>query len=182
MSGGVFQELSLDRSLIAAVLEGLKHSRALLSTFCSIICATRFKYFEHGTLLPVICRYCGQIDSYRHLVSCVNIGPHPDGRDQLVEYLVELSKRAYNVNPNLPVPLREGEAGEIEMVDSDAVSEEDLHELWFEDDTELPFDERGLLDHEGQSAATEGAEERACGLLDDEPGVGGAAGSREAAD
>ena len=53
------------------------------------------------------------MDRYTHLISRVNIGPNRTDGDFLVEYRVELTERAYNVDPNLPGPLSRGEACEI---------------------------------------------------------------------
>ena len=123
----------------------MRHSRALQSTFRSIVCATRFKYFEKGGLLPAQCQYCGCKDRYKHLVECVNIGKHPGEPEELVEYLVELTSRAYNVNPNLPAPQRrgEGEEEELMLLEEDADAEDEI--LGFEDDVMAPFNERLLL-------------------------------------
>ena len=98
-------------------------------------------------LHPTICQYCGQADSYQHLVSCVNIGGHPQEQDRLVEYLAELASRAYNINPNRPIPISEGADAEIELlpVGGDAESVAGSLDLDFEDDTFLPFDEGTLL-------------------------------------
>ena len=59
--------------------------------------------------------------------------------------MVELAHRAYNVNPNLPVPLRTGEAGEIAIDNSEDSDSSGIMQLLFEDDTECPFDVETLL-------------------------------------
>ena len=125
-----------------AVLKELSDNRALQTTFCSIICATRFKFFHKGALYPTVCQYCGGRDSLDHLLGCVNIGDAPLGdEDDLVLYVAELSKRAYNVNPGYPVPLLQGEGMEIDLLlgsDSDTASERDDEVgLDFEDDVGL---------------------------------------------
>ena len=91
MSGGVFRGLPRVRSPIAAASEWLMHGRALQSTFRSIFGATRFKFVDNGALLPAVCRYCGRVDSYRHLAFFAIIGPRPESRVQLNDYLVKLS-------------------------------------------------------------------------------------------
>ena len=106
----------MTRSLAKAVLQELSHTRALQTTFCSIVCATRFKFFCKGALLPTICQYCGERDSLDHLLKCVNMGEPPlHDEDDLVLYLAELSRRAYNVNPGYPVPLLQGDGVEISL-------------------------------------------------------------------
>ena len=106
VSSAIFAGLALSRALIKEVMLRLRHSRVLQVTFGSVVCATRFKFFRCGTLLPTECQYCGQVDSFAHLVSCVNIGAPPQDRGALVDYLVELTGRAYNVNPGMPHPVR----------------------------------------------------------------------------
>ena len=115
LSGTIFAGLTLTRSVIREVMERLQHSRVLQATISSIVCATRFKYFEGSVLLPVECQYCGQIDNFQHVISCTNMGPPPTNRDLLVDYLAELASRARNVNPNRPIPFRRGESMELAL-------------------------------------------------------------------
>ena len=157
VSCGIYERLGLTRAIIRDVLEVLRDSRILQSTFCSIICATRFKYFYKGVILPTICQYCGQVDSLSHLIACVNIGDVPRGdEDELRDYLVELSRRANNVNPNYPVPQVPGDGVEICLVQHSDSEDEGMEEcdpqLDFEDDSVLPIDLVGLATNEETGA------------------------------
>ena len=137
VSGGVFGALGINRTVVREVLEALSHSRALQATFCSVICATRFKYFRQGALLPTVCHYCGGMDSLAHLQRCVNIGDMPLGTDDesKIHYLVELTKRACNVNPGLPEPFVPDEEVDLTFPQqSDSEGDGDPLELAFEDD------------------------------------------------
>ena len=114
-----------------------------------MVCATRFKFFQGSRLLGTECAYCGQVDSFAHLLSCVNIGPPPAEPDALVEYLAELADRAYNVNPGHPRPIKEGGGIELELnpSDDDGSDEDGAGWLEVEDDTHEPFDvERFVAD------------------------------------
>ena len=102
VSGCLFRRLSITRSAVAAVLGQLRYSRAIQATFCSKVCASRFKLFEQGLLELTICQFRGQIGSLDYLISCVNISKPPKNSDQLALYLVELATRANNVNPHMP--------------------------------------------------------------------------------
>ena len=135
-------------------MERLRHSWALQATLGSACatrpwrdCATRFKFFKGGRLLHTECAYCGQVDSYEHLVSCVNIGPPPGEPEELVEYLVELTDRAYNVNPGYPRQLAEGGGAELELIPSEEGDGSDSGQIHreVEDDTLQPFDVEAFL-------------------------------------
>ena len=160
VSGSIYMSMGLTRAVIREAMERLRHSRPLQVTLGSIVCATRFKFFQGSRLLPTECAYCGQIDSLDHLISCVNIGVLPKNSDMLVSYLVELVDRAYNVNPGYPRPIRDGEAAELELRFSDgAESAGSQEEGWLEmeDDTEVPFNVSGLLDglQQGDSSGSD---------------------------
>ena len=148
VSSGIFRRLEVDRELVQQVLAELSYSRALQATFCSIICATRFKYCHKGRLLPTVCQYCGSVDSLEHLMACVRIGPMPphdsseEGIENRVRFLVELAVRAHNVNPGYPVPCNMEDVGEVELFPQ-TESEESAEEL------ELAFEgESGRGDQE----------------------------------
>ena len=80
-----------------------------------MVCATRFNLFQGGCLLQTERPYCGQADSFLRLVSCVKIGPPSNEPGALVDYLAELADPAYNVNPGIPRPIREGRGVELEL-------------------------------------------------------------------
>ena len=104
-SCSISQELKLDRSIIREALKHLRHSRIAQVTLCSILCATRFKFFSNEGLRPTVCGMCGQTDSYRHLVRCTEMGQAPTDPEALATYLAAMAERACVANPNLPVPV-----------------------------------------------------------------------------
>ena len=63
VSSGIFRILGLHRNLMKKVLKELTFSRPLQTTFCSIACATKFKYFKGKTLWTTKCKSCGERDS-----------------------------------------------------------------------------------------------------------------------
>ena len=136
MAGGIFSRLQLDRTTIKLVLKELQASRQTQSTFCSILCATRFKYYEEKECRETLCQRpgCGKVDSFDHLLECTKLGSIPTDTDELIEFLVELSKKARYGNPGLPVPHRPLE------IFLDAVSESETSTS--SDNTHLSF-ERG---------------------------------------
>ena len=82
---------------------------------CSILCCTRFKYFEGRFLYPTVCQKCGAEDSFDHLIQCVRLwppGPTEDP-DPTVVFLAELARRAHAINPGMPVPKRETTEGDL---------------------------------------------------------------------
>ena len=140
VSGGIINKFQLNREMCAEALRRLSANRALQSTLRSVLCATRFKYFHKGGLLRTVCQYCGQLDSLPHLLSCVNMGPHPEDPQVLAEYIVELARRAYNVNPKLPVPCWEGDSAEMEIEVVGTGTDDEELQLEFEQDANENFD------------------------------------------
>ena len=124
-------------------MKGLRRSRALQAAFGSSVCATRFKYFQAERLLPTECQYCGHIDSFPHLIRCVNIGKPPTAPDALVEYLIGLAGRANNINPGMPRPVREGWCIEMDLWPPDNEESElpDNLVLEMQDDALSRFDD-----------------------------------------
>ena len=157
VSGTLFTEMNLTRGILSEAMARLNHSRALQSTLGSIVCATRFKYFQGARLLQTECAYCGQVDSFTHLLSCVNIGQPPRDSEELVGFLVELADRAYNVNPGNPRPVREGGGVELELVPSEDEVDANGGAGWLEveDDTVEPFDVQRFFDDLPETAPLE---------------------------
>ena len=62
----------------------------------TIVCATRFKYYEAGDVLATSCKGCGEEASFRHLVKCANMTvPCPSTKlAPIVDFLVDLAKKA----------------------------------------------------------------------------------------
>ena len=125
LSGAIFTRLRLTRGIIREVTIALRRSRASQTTAASIVCATRFKFFQGEGLLRTEYGYFGQIDSSPHLISCVNIGDPSQGPAALVGYLAELADRAYYVNPGLHRPVLEGGGAELELAPSEVSYEKD---------------------------------------------------------
>ena len=127
--------LGLTRHIIREALSGLEGSRVLQTTLCGIICGTRFKYFEAGALLPTTCMRCGRIDGLEHLMGCVGLWPPEPSRDEapMVEFLMELARRASRVHNGIPVPWREQTEGDLELSAGEASGgEDDDHEISLE--------------------------------------------------
>ena len=91
--------------------------------------------------------YCGHQDSLSHLLECVGMSDRVQGyRDERVADLVELTKRAHNVNPELPIPFLPAEGDEIQLqFFSDSEEDEDLQKLEVEGDLVSPLSPRALL-------------------------------------
>ena len=84
----------------------------------------------------------------------MEIGKPPTDPDQMVLFLAELASRAYNVNPNMPVPHRMGTDAEIVLLqlDGDRESDEEDSVLSFEDDAVQQLDVDTLLESQGEPA------------------------------
>ena len=112
----VIIELGLTRDVIRQALERLEYSRAKQVVLCSILCTTRFKYYESQGLLRTTCLKCGALDSFHHLVQCAALTiPTPSqDTDHMVDFLVRLTNEAYQINPGLPRPrgIHDGEERE----------------------------------------------------------------------
>ena len=105
-SAAVMVQLGLTRDVIRQALQQLEGSRPLQVTLCTIICATRFKYFEKNKIFPTTCKKCGAEDSFDHLVLCAGLSrPAPSlVVEHIVAFLVDLARAAHQINPGLPVP------------------------------------------------------------------------------
>ena len=148
----VFQGLRVDRSIIREALKRLRHSRIQQATLCSILCATRFKFFSPEGLHPKMCGRCSQTDSFQNVIQCTGMGTAPTDPDALAGYLAELADRACVGNPNLPIPITAADDTEINLeVDlGDGTAEIGLGEIQTEEigamgDDEVAFDAAALL-------------------------------------
>ena len=74
-SSAIFCQLRLTRESIKEAIRRLQGQRTLQTVLASIICATRFKYFnKQGVLVPVSCvKKCGQAETFDHLLKCNNL-------------------------------------------------------------------------------------------------------------
>ena len=107
-AGRIFGLLGLGRPLVRRTLDSLKDSRVDQVTVCSIICATRFKFYDRGTpntLRPTSCPVCNRnrIDSFDHLVECTGLRNIPRNAEFIPDYLRELAQRARRSNPGYPL-------------------------------------------------------------------------------
>ena len=82
----------------------------------SLICATRFKYYDRkGALLPVTCPFCQEVDSFGHLLKCVMIQSIPREEEGLVTFLKQLARILEPVNKALPQPIHPLMADEVTL-------------------------------------------------------------------
>ena len=100
--------LGLTREIIRQALSRLEHDRAKQVVLSSILCATRFKYYESGELLATSCARCGEEDSFTHLLHCAGMrAPAPKtDPEEIIEFLTILTHRAHEINAGLPIPRR----------------------------------------------------------------------------
>ena len=112
--------LGLTRDLIRQTLDRLEHNRALQVTLSSILCTTRFKYYESGELLKTSCMRSGGEDSFQHMVGCVGLSaPLPTfDSDNIIDFLVDLTVRAHSMNPGLPKPRRDAQQSQLDTLHS----------------------------------------------------------------
>ena len=139
-AGRIFCHLQLTRDLIGAVMRELVDDRRAQTTFCSIVCATRYKFFceggSGGCLQPTVCLMCkegpgtGSIDSFDHMLACIGLGAFPENAEFVLDYLRELSIRASKGNPGYTSRFW----GDPEIL-LDTFSDSSLQTLSFERDT-----------------------------------------------
>ena len=78
VSSGITKKLRIDRSVARELPRILSHTRALQVSFCSIICATRFKFFSRGALLPAVYQRCVEVDNLSRILGCTQMGEAPE--------------------------------------------------------------------------------------------------------
>ena len=67
-----FYTVRLNRDITKQVFRGLSYNRKLQVAFGTIVCATRFKFFDgNGELRPAHCTICWHKDSLAHLIRWV---------------------------------------------------------------------------------------------------------------
>ena len=114
----IFVDLRLNRDILRLASGALKFSRRQQVTLGSIICATRFKFFDKtGNLLPVSCPKCGEEDSFSHLLRCAGLEiPESEDTAQLAEILRHMAVEAVGGNPGMPQPMMaEPASAEIDL-------------------------------------------------------------------
>ena len=115
LASRVFVHFRLTRSLVKSVFNSMRFKRAAQVMMGSLVCATRFKYYdEKGNLLPVTCPFCQDPDSFDHFLKCRKVPMIPrNDDDQLVCLLRNLALRAEEENPAQPLPIHPRNAEEI---------------------------------------------------------------------
>ena len=105
----VIMRLGLTRDIIRQAIGTLSQDRARQVVLRTIICTTRFKYYEGRKSFATTCLKCGSEDSFAHLVSCSGLTvPDPSGdTESMIDFLSELARRAMQINPGLPAPRRD---------------------------------------------------------------------------
>ena len=114
-SAAGYKEMGQTQNVIREVLSESTGSRTKRVVFRSIICATRFKFFEGGGLLPTTCMRCGVVGSLEHLMECAGIQvPLQSGDpDPTVEFLAVPTREACRIHTGVPAPFRERTEEEI---------------------------------------------------------------------
>ena len=102
----VFWHFGLDRNVVKRTLKSLQAHRPAQVALGSLVCATRFKYYDaEGQLLQVRCPFCGERDSFKHLLECRQVSIPPQDRELLIEFLRKLALRLVTKNPGRPDPV-----------------------------------------------------------------------------
>ena len=154
VSGEIYLRLRLTRSAILEALKELADDRAAQVVLCSVVCATRFEYYGAGQLLQTECARCGEIDSLEHLLRCTGMGPIPSPEEDpepTIQYLVEMARRARDINAGPPIPKRvtlsedlslnmETPSEEEVLPEAGAVTLETRREELLPEETETPKD------------------------------------------
>ena len=122
----LYTRLGLTRDVIRRALAELSECRMQQVVLCSILCCTRFKYFEGRLLYPTVCQKCGGEDSFDHLTECVGLRPATptEDPDPTVAFLAELARRAHAIHSGLPVPTREVTEGDLVLSMGDPTDDE----------------------------------------------------------
>ena len=112
-ASAIVLELGLTRDIVRQALARLEHDRAKQVVLCSILCATRFKYYEGGDLLNTSCAKCGKEDNFKHLLKCADLtAPAPrKNPEETINFLVELASRAQQIHNGIPIPIRSNHDG-----------------------------------------------------------------------
>ena len=122
ISSSIYAELHLTRSIIKEVLTRLRNDRRKQMVFASVVCATRFRtYTNNNEPQTVKCMRCGNQDSFEHLLQCSRATNIPsDGQvEELLDYLVGLTREAAKGAPLIPVRLPLPEIDEISLTAPD---------------------------------------------------------------
>ena len=106
-------ELRLGRPLLREIMTELCGNRTAQATLASVICGTRFKYFEKANMLHTTCQrrigqpqcICGEVDSLELLLQGAELEEAHADAPELVLLLAELARRASDSNPGNVSPV-----------------------------------------------------------------------------
>ena len=103
----IFGHFRLTRSVVRSVLGGLQFKRAAQVAISSLLCGTRFKYYDKkGNLLPVVCPFCGTEDSFEHFLVCRKVKQIPQGEEEIAGLLRDLAMKIEKSSPAQPKPIQ----------------------------------------------------------------------------
>ena len=108
VSALIVLRLQLTREIITEALSRLRMNHAAQVNLLSIICRTRFKYYQKGFLLPTRCpnrrggRQCDTMDTFSHLARCYNLVRHEAKGYRAIKFLTILGKRTIPTQGGLP--------------------------------------------------------------------------------
>ena len=103
----IIDKLGVNRTIIKTAMDELRPNRMAQATVCSILRATRYKFFDRaapGALHSTHCCVCndGKVDSFEHMLECVGLRNIPKHEEFLGDFLKELAVRASAGNPGYP--------------------------------------------------------------------------------
>ena len=112
-AGDISGRIKLDREVTEVVLGELQDHLVWLTTFCSVIWGTRFRYFEKANMPHTTCqrrigqpeRICGEGESPELLLQGAELEEAHSDAPELVLLLAELVRRASDSNPGNVSPV-----------------------------------------------------------------------------
>ena len=108
--------LQLDRDSLMRIFTYFGLRPLKRATFCSILNATRFRFYDGRQCSPAPCfvtEGCVAEEPFEHLRVCSGLPTLPSGRRGLRAFLFRLIPRAATVSPKIPAPVRPSEEVEI---------------------------------------------------------------------
>ena len=112
----IYNHFTLNRTILRSAYRALRFNRAAQVALSSLICATRFKYYDaRGELLTVKCPYCSEVDTFDHFLICRKIKQVPSGEAELTAFIRNMAYVLEPGAPALPDPIQPLTMGEIEL-------------------------------------------------------------------
>ena len=113
---GIFGHWRLTRNMVRSVLGGLQSRRAAQVAISSLVCGTRFKFYDkRGNLLKVVCPICGESDSFEHFLVCRGVQRVPSDEEGVVSLLRDLAVRIEKASPAQARPIQPITESEINL-------------------------------------------------------------------